>query len=976
MVNLREREGTPPWKGGWVRMDIKKLEKRVCAMDLIRVTAVVCVIAVHFLLHTGFYAQPVYGKRMFVMCVMRAFLSCCVPLFLVLSGWLMCGKRLEKRYYLGLSGTLATYVLAGAACTVFNAVYLHRELSPAKVFFDFFDFTAADYSWYIEMYIGLFLLAPFLNLLYHALDTKGKKQALLLTMLLLTTLPTLTNSFNLEDPSWWASPAAVGGTTRLLPRWWQGCYPITYYLTGCYLREYGLRLKSRTIALLLGLATLAFGCFDHWQSFGTGFVTGPYVDWGGFQPYVLTVLLFVLLSRVDAARLPVPVRYGLWGVSELSLGIYLVSYIFDTIFYPRLNEAVPVMTDRLGWFPVMVGAVFVCSLLLSLILYWVREGLRRLFVRAARAAHMAARRDPARLERDRVRMRRAIFASCFGAAVVFALWKCPFGFGSYDDAFYLTVPHRLSMGDVLFADEWHVSQMAGLIGLPLVWLYRTVTGSMDGALLAARYAYVAFHALASLFFYSRVKEHGVPAMAAALSWFLFAPYDIMALSYNTMGMDFVLISGTLLATARGKGLLILSGVCLAAGVLCCPYLAAGYLLYAAGVGARALYGRLRPARAAGDGSVLVPSRLLWLTVGAAAAGAAFTAYVLSACGIQGLLDSLPYILSDPEHQGMSPLVKLKNTWYGLVHCHPSFKLVLGGYLVLLLAMLADRGRRERRAPYLIASCLLTLVSYAMLYPESAQVHYNAVMLPMFFVGLTCYLLCEEKPHGLFTTVFVGGIVYAVAVTLGSNNFFYAAAMASAVTNAASFLFLGRLLLEMKAWPDEGVHGVWLRRGAVGMAALTIAALLSIQVHVKAEHCFMDDAPAELTCRIEEGPARGIRTTGYRAGVYQRLNSELQYYENAPEGELLILNERSWCYLSTDPMGYATFSAWISGETQTALDRLEAYYELRPDKVPDHIFLSKDSRFDDPEAILAAAQAHGYVLRESDLSYYLEAPGLR
>ena len=45
------------------------------------------------------------------------------------------------------------------------------------------------------------------------------------------------------------------------------------------------------------------------------------------------------------------------------------------------TEAGPVMTDRLGWFPVMVGAVFVCSLLLSLILYWVREGLRRLFVR-------------------------------------------------------------------------------------------------------------------------------------------------------------------------------------------------------------------------------------------------------------------------------------------------------------------------------------------------------------------------------------------------------------------------------------------------------------------------------------------------------------------------------------------------------------------------------------------------------------------
>lgn len=88
-----------------------------------------------------------------------------------------------------------------------------------------------------------------------------------------------------------------------------------------------------------------------------------------------------------------------------------------------------------------------------------------------------------------------IFSVLFGAALVFALWKCPFGFGSYDDAFYLTIPHRLSMGDVLFADEWHVSQMAGLITTPLVWLYRTITGSTDGILLAARYAYVVFHAL-------------------------------------------------------------------------------------------------------------------------------------------------------------------------------------------------------------------------------------------------------------------------------------------------------------------------------------------------------------------------------------------------------------------------------------------------------------------------------------------------
>ena len=64
------------------------------------------------------------------------------------------------------------------------------------------------------------------------------------------------------------------------------------------------------------------------------------------------------------------------------------------------------------------------------------------------------------------------------------------------------------------------------------------------------------------------------------------------------------------------------------------------------------------------------------------------------------------------------------------------------------------------------------------------------------------------------------------------------------------------------------------------------------------------------------------------------------------------------------------SAWISGENQAALDRLECYYQLNPDKTPDYIFLSKNSLFDDSAAILSAAQSQGYTLTESEFSYYL------
>lgn len=554
-----------------------------------------------------------------------------------------------------------------------------------------------------------------------------------------------------------------------------------------------------------------------------------------------------------------------------------------------------------------------------------------------------------------------VFVLLFAAAAVFALWKCPFGFGSYDDAFYLTIPHRLSMGDVLFADEWHVSQMAGLITLPLVWLYRTVTGSTDGILLAARYAYVVFHALVSVFFYVCTRKYGPAAIAASLSWFLFTPYDIMALSYNTMAMDFILLSGLLLAATNSRRCWALSGMCLAAAVLCCPYFAAAWFLYAAGVGVWPLL------RKNGDCSILAPGRLLWLTAGTAAIAAFFLLYVLLTCGIRGVLENLPCILSDPEHQGMSPIVKLQNAWYGLVHCHPLFQYVLIGFLILLLALLADRRRKHRRAVYLIVSCLLTLASYVLFWSNAVNTYYNAVMLPMIFVGLTSYLLCRQRPHGLFVTLFLGGLIYAVAVTLGSNNFFYAISMASAVTNAVSLLFLGQLLSEMK---DQTIGSGLTPRCSAGAAVLAVAVLLLLQVHIKANHCFMDDPPAALTCRLQDGPARGIRTSEYRTQVYERLNGELQVYKALPQGKLLILNERSWCCLAADPMEYATFSGWISGENQAALDRLSSYYRLNPDKVPDYIFLSKNSLFEDPDAILEAAQAQGYTLTESEFSCYL------
>ena len=349
-------------------MDIKKLQNRNASMDIIRIVAAFTVLSVHFFLHNGFYSQIVEGVPMYIMVLMRTLFSVCVPLFMILTGYLMSHKTLSRKYYSGISKTLIVFVLATLACMIFKAVHDNEPLSLKSFILGTLDFTGANYSWYIEMYIGLFLLVPFLNLAYNKLKNKRQKQVLVLTLVFLTIIPTLFNIFNFDNPAWWSDPKSSDTFAKLVPSWWMGFYPIAYYFTGCYIREYGIRLKTRSMLVLFLLAILIFGTFNFYRSYGTTFKSGIYVYWYGFEPYILSVLLFVLLSRIKTDNMNEKVKFVLWKVSDLALGIYLISYIFDMLVYPVLNEKITTMTDRLPFYFVTVPIVFICSMLASAVL--------------------------------------------------------------------------------------------------------------------------------------------------------------------------------------------------------------------------------------------------------------------------------------------------------------------------------------------------------------------------------------------------------------------------------------------------------------------------------------------------------------------------------------------------------------------------------------------------------------------------------
>lgn len=353
--------------------------KRSPAPDLIRILAFVFVVSVHFFLNNGFYSQTVAGKRMFIMVLMRSLFIICVPLFITLSGYLLRKKKLEKSYYKRIVKIIITYILASLFCVGYSIVFLEQDLTIKNIVLNILNFSAAPYAWYIEMYLGLFLLIPFLNIVYDAMPSQKWKIWLVITFVILTSLPSVLNVYNLNALDWWMLPSSSSDMDQLIPAWWQPMYPITYYYIGCYLSEYGLKIKKSLNLLLIILATVFSGVFCYWRSYQSTFVLGNWCSYQSLFNVVLTVFVFTLIINTNFDKLPNGLAKSIQKISGLCLGGYLVSWVFDNKFYPILLEKVPEVTERLVYFIIIVPMIVVLSLLASYLLSKIQLVIEKIF---------------------------------------------------------------------------------------------------------------------------------------------------------------------------------------------------------------------------------------------------------------------------------------------------------------------------------------------------------------------------------------------------------------------------------------------------------------------------------------------------------------------------------------------------------------------------------------------------------------------
>lgn len=350
------------------------MRQRNYGLDVVRAAAGTLVLAVHFFMNNGFYMGPIAGKSMLLACMVRMLCMTCVPLFLLLTGYLCVNRKWEKGYYRKLLPILLTYLLAALVCMAFRLFWLGESYPLKTILITFTDYSADPYAWYIEMYIGLFLLSPFFNAAWNSLDERGQK-ALLLTLVGLTALPAETNQLG-----------------PLLPDWWAEIYPLTFYAMGAWLRKHPIKIKGWKLLLCwLGLAALT-GVKGYMAAGGGAYSWMAEDNWKSLVLLLQAVCLFSCLVQCTGERTPAPVRWCVSQVARLSLGMYLISYVADQLIYPVFNQAVPSVHQRIWWMPVVLPVVMVCSCVMAQLIDWAVGALMRLApVRKQNAANAQSR---------------------------------------------------------------------------------------------------------------------------------------------------------------------------------------------------------------------------------------------------------------------------------------------------------------------------------------------------------------------------------------------------------------------------------------------------------------------------------------------------------------------------------------------------------------------------------------------------------
>jgi hypothetical protein len=419
------------------------------------------------------------------------------------------------------------------------------------------------------------------------------------------------------------------------------------------------------------------------------------------------------------------------------------------------------------------------------------------------------------------------------------------------------------------------------------------------------------------------KKSRLGALIGGVLFLIYTPFNMMALSYNTMSIIFLSLSLVIVVTTSAPVALGIAGVFFAIAVLAQPYLAALYFLYVLVV---AIYHIAHKTLISEE--LLNWKKFLSFSAGIALSAVIFLVYILSKMSIKDVFEAIPHILEDPQHNG-SFLFKLAYYPYCIFFSNKFMPFICIGYAATCLTGMLTKKATVKNVCFAVMLVLtfLNLLSWALV-----DGYINYLMLPLNFLALFCYVTYKNKKLKLiFDGIWMPGMLFTFLVHLASNQRLYAISSSSTVALIGSVIII---IVTMQEVSSE--LAVTKKSLLTGLLALLFVFQLGSQLYYRWETVYWEYSIKTQSISVDYGPEKGLLISDGANYIYSNYYSDLQYLDESAEN-VLFLSPYTWLYLCGD-WGSASYSAWLFGVTEDAVGKLYDYYELHSDKLPDEIFV--------------------------------------
>lgn len=527
---------------------------------------------------------------------------------------------------------------------------------------------------------------------------------------------------------------------------------------------------------------------------------------------------------------------------------------------------------------------------------------------------------------------------------VYYVLRIQYGMVEIDEQFYLAIWKRFCVGDRFLLDEWNTAQFFSVLMAPILKLYLAIVPTSDGIFIAFRIMYVLCHILVGGLITLTLKDRlGYGALLVNVIYVMHTPFNLTTFSYYASGNGIlvILICVILLKIKNKTADCLLKGILTAYLVCCNPYCAILYIFQLCYF----IYGLIRKKNSA-------LREVLLFHVGILIPVVIFLVMFYR-------FDNPVELAKDVYHNLQGIFTEAAGDTKGvLAFLNPLIDHLKEFYwysVSLLLVFIVGCVDKKRRFLYYPAIIVISSAMAVFFMIHNDWLSGNIFPALICVVGAVSYFWNPDADGKLFRSCYLMPLGYALCVYYASNNGVTILQSCTVGASITSVIFIYEYCNNAF---DTTKSTKW-----TSIAFLSIVIIAEIVVKCSWTH--WDGAISEMNARITEGPAKGVITSQAKKDCYEAYVNDVKSINAGSEDTVLFY--RNYCdgYLMTDAR-YGSRSPFVYEDPEYPTGKMQHYYELHPDRVPNIIYADSITIAQMGEEYWEEyGQANGYALSKCD-----------